>query len=85
MNPAALQEKLRTELGWRIGLEQAIYILARLAAAEQKAFPIFASDARTGHAIRPLLEPTHFTLEAQPKLNKPVKQASSDQFLLFPM
>ena len=85
MDPVTLQEKLRTELGWRVGLQQAIYILARLAAAEQKAFPIFASDARTGHAIRPLLDPGHFAGRGQAKANKPVKQASSDQFLLFPM
>lgn len=100
MTPAQLQEKVRTQLGWRIGENQARYILARIGTAEDQApFPIQASDARTGHALRLMLDPTQLAgpapqaqmepaespIPAPLPQKEPAKQANSNQFLLFPM
>lgn len=73
LDKAQLQEKLRNEFGWRVGEHTAGYILGRLSGSKRgKPFPILASDARTGQAIRPVIDPEALD-ESQPV-----------QFLLFP-
>jgi hypothetical protein len=82
MDSAQLQEKLRAILGWRVGEETAAYILSRLAAdAGQVSFPILANDARTGHAIRPMLHPHQLSAGSE----QPAPAANNQQFLLFPL
>jgi hypothetical protein len=68
MDPRQLQEKLRTDLGWRVGDHTARYIAARLASPRAKSFPILANDARTGHPIYPILNPADLRPDAQPTL-----------------
>ena len=46
MTPHELQQKLRTDLGLRVGDHTARYIAARLASAKPKPFPVLANDAQ---------------------------------------
>jgi hypothetical protein len=63
-----LHVKLRTTLGMRVGDRTAEYILGKLSASKTaRPFPIFASDARTGHPIRPTLNPADFD-DSEPNL-----------------
>jgi hypothetical protein len=89
MEISQLQEKLRTEHGWRVGDETARYVLAMIAAGA-KEIPILASDARTGLALWEEFKPE--ITAAVPIVNiapVPVKpptptKNAGEQFLLFP-
>ena len=63
MTPEQLQSHLRT-LNLRVGPETARYILTRLSG--RRPFPVFATDARTGHPLHPNLHPADFAPSAQP-------------------
>jgi hypothetical protein len=76
-----LQERIRRELGWRVGDATAHYILDRMLASSGGAFPIFASDARTGVAIRPMFDPGRWSGAAKPAAAPP--RTEGPQFLLF--
>lgn len=81
MTAIELQETLRTILGWRVGDQTADYILSRLASdTPQPPFPILAHDARTGHPIRPTLDPRRLAVAPPPK----PPAAPAGQMLLFP-
>ena len=68
MDARQLQDKLRTDLGLRVGDHTARYIIARLAAPKAKSFPILANDARTGQPLYPTLNPADLRDDAQPTL-----------------
>jgi len=68
MSPQELQQKLRTDLGLRVGDHTARYIAARLASAKPKPFPVLANDARTGQPLYPTLNPADLRPDAQPTL-----------------
>jgi hypothetical protein len=54
-----LQQRLRMNLGWRVGDQTAAYILDKLLrSTDDKPFPIFASDARTGEPLHRDLDPS---------------------------
>jgi hypothetical protein len=82
LNAHELQERIRRELGWRVGDATARYIIDRMLTSGHAAFPIFASDARTGMAIRPMFDPSRWGSAAKPVA---APQAKGPQFLLFPM
>jgi hypothetical protein len=68
MDARQLQDKLRTDLGLRVGDHTARYIIARLASPKAKSFPILANDARTGQPLSPTLNPADLRDDAQPTL-----------------
>ena len=68
MDARQLQDKLRTDLGWRVGDHTARYIIARLTSAKSKPFAILANDARTGLPIACTLNPADLRPDAQPTL-----------------
>ena len=68
MDARQVQDKLRTDLGLRVGDHTARYISARLASAKAKPFPVLANDARTGQPLYPTLNPAELRPDAQPTL-----------------
>lgn len=67
MTHTELQQKLRATLSLHVGDEMARYILARLSQGGD-AFPILATDARTGQPLQHNLDAAAITTDAQLRL-----------------
>jgi hypothetical protein len=66
LNAEQIQQHLRANHGLRVGQHTARYILSQLDRSKM-AFPIFATDARTGQPLHPTFNPKHFQ-DPQPTL-----------------
>jgi hypothetical protein len=66
LNAEQIQQHLRANHGLRVGQHTAQYILSKLDRAKT-AFPIFATDARTGQPLHPKFDPTNLD-RSQPTL-----------------
>ena len=64
MTHTELQQKLRATLSLHVGDEMARYILDKLAQGG-RAFPILATDARTGQPLQQNLDAAALTADAQ--------------------
>ena len=66
MNAEQIQQHLRANHGLRVGQYTAQFILSRLDRSKT-AFPIFATDARTGQPLHPKFNPKDLQ-DSQPTL-----------------